>query len=122
MMNKKGQTLVIFVLILPVIILAIYTLINKGNMYYQKRILDNTIKSALNYGLDNIEDEQIESKIKNYIEKNIESENQIKINDKIITITSTIKIDKLSQKIGFENITVTYTGYKENNKNILIKE
>ena len=36
-MNKKGQTLVIFILFLPIIACIILMIINKSNMYYDKR-------------------------------------------------------------------------------------
>lgn len=122
MMNNKGQTLVIFVLILPLIILTTYVLLTKGNMYYQKRLLENNIKSALNYGLDHIDDENIEIKVKELIKKNIEAEIIVTIENNFLIIKGIIEIPKLQEKIGFKNLEITYKGYKENNKNILIKE
>lgn len=122
MMNNKGQTLVIFVLVLPLIILTTYVLLTKGNMYYQKRLLENNIKSALNYGLDHIDDENIEIKIKELIKKNIEAEIIVTIENNFLIIKGIIEIPELQEKIGFKNLEITYKGYKENNKNILIKE
>lgn len=121
-MNNKGQTLVIFVLVLPVIILTTFMLITKGNMYYQKRLLENNVKLALNYGLNHIENENVEIKIKELIKKNIDSEVEVTIENNIITIKSKLEIPELQEKIGFKNVVVTYKGYKENNTNILIKE
>ena len=63
-----------------------------------------------------------EIKIKELITKNIDCKTEIKINDKIITIKATIQLPELQKKIGFSDITSTYKGYKENNKNIVIKE
>lgn len=122
MMNNKGQTLVIFVLILPLIILTTYVLLTKGNMYYQKRLLENNIKSALNYGLDHTDDENIEIKVKELIKKNIEAEIIVTIENNFLIIKGIIEIPELQEKIGFKNLEITYKGYKENNKNILIKE
>ena len=53
-MNKKGQTLVVFVLFLPVLVIVITMIINKSNMYYDKRNMENIAKEAINYGLSNI--------------------------------------------------------------------
>ena len=122
MMNNKGQTLVIFVLILPIIILTTYVLLTKGNMYYQKRLLENNIKSALNYGLDHIDEENIEIKVNELIKKNIEAEIIVTIENNFFIIKGIIEIPELQEKIGFNNLEITYKGYKENNKNILIKE
>ena len=44
-------------------------------MYYDKRNMENVIKEAINYGLNNIEDENIENKMQIFIGKNIECEN-----------------------------------------------
>ena len=122
MMNNKGQTLVIFVLILPLIILTTYVLLTKGNMYYQKRLLENNIKSSLNYGLDHIDEENIEIKVNELIKKNIEAEIIVTIENNFLIIKGIIEIPELQEKIGFNNLEITYKGYKENNKNILIKE
>lgn len=122
MMNNKGQTLVIFVLILPLIILTTYVLLTKGNMYYQKRLLENNIKSALNYGLDHIDDENIEIKVKELIKKNIDAEIIVTNQNNFLIIKGIIEIPELQEKIGFNNLEIIYKGYKENNKNILIKE
>ena len=86
-MNKKGQTLVVFVLFLPVLVIVITMIINKSNMYYDKRNMENIAKEAINYGLSNIEDENIENKIKIFISKNIDCEKEVKIDDGAIRVT-----------------------------------
>lgn len=50
-MNNKGQTLVVFVLFLPVLVIVITMIINKSNMYYDKRNMENIAKEAINYGI-----------------------------------------------------------------------
>ena len=86
-MNNKGQTLVVFVLFLPVLVIVITMIINKSNMYYDKRNMENIAKEAINYGLSNIEDENIEDKIKIFISKNIDCEKEVKIEDGEIRVT-----------------------------------
>ena len=115
-MNNKGQTLVVFVLFLPVLVIVITMIINKSNMYYDKRNMENIAKEAINYGLNNIEDENIEDKIKIFISKNIECEKEIKIEDGEIRVTL-IKENKTIKKIlGYENIKIKYKGKIEDNK------
>ena len=109
-MNNKGQTLVVFVLFLPVLVIVITMIINKSNMYYDKRNMENIAKEAINYGLNNIEDENIEDKIKIFISKNIECEKEIKIEDGEIRVTL-IKENKTIKKIlGYGNIKIKYKG------------
>lgn len=115
-MNKKGQTLVVFVLFLPVLVIVITMIINKSNMYYDKRNMENIAKEAINYGLSNIEDENIEDKIKIFISKNIECEKEVKIEDGEIRVTL-IKENKTIKKIlGYGNIKIKYKGKIEDNK------
>ena len=54
MMNKKGQTLVIFILFLPIIAFLIIMIINKSKMYYDKRNMENVIKEEINYEINKI--------------------------------------------------------------------
>ena len=115
-MNKKGQTLVVFVLFLPVLVIVITMIINKSNMYYDKRNMENIAKDAINYGLSNIEDENIENKIKIFISKNIDCEKEVKIEDGEIRVTL-IKENKTIKKIlGYGNIKIKYKGKIEDNK------
>lgn len=115
-MNNKGQTLVVFVLFLPVLVIVITMIINKSNMYYDKRNMENIAKEAINYGLNNIEDENIEDKIKIFISKNIDCEKEIKIEDGEIRVTL-IKENKTIKKIlGYGNIKIKYKGKIEDNK------
>lgn len=115
-MNKKGQTLVVFVLFLPVLVIVITMIINKSNMYYDKRNMENIAKEAINYGLSNIEDENIENKIKIFISKNIDCEKEVKIEDGEIRVTL-IKENKTVKKIlGYGNIKIKYKGKIEDNK------
>ena len=115
-MNKKGQTLVVFVLFLPVLVIVITMIINKSNMYYDKRNMENIAKEAINYRLSNIEDENIEDKIKIFISKNIDCEKEVKIEDGEIRVTL-IKENKTIKKIlGYGNIKIKYKGKIEDNK------
>lgn len=115
-MNNKGQTLVVFVLFLPVLVIVITMIINKSNMYYDKRNMENIAKEAINYGLSNIEDENIENKIKIFISKNIDCEKEVKIEDGEIRVTL-IKENKTIKKIlGYGNIKIKYKGKIEDNK------
>ena len=49
MMNKKGQVLVVFVLILPIIILFLGLVIDIGNSLVIKKRYENTLKDIITY-------------------------------------------------------------------------
>lgn len=115
-MNKKGQTLVVFVLFLPVLVIVITMIINKSNMYYDKINMENIAKEAINYGLSNIEDENIENKIKIFISKNIDCEKEVKIEDGEIRVTLKKENKTIKKILGYGNIKIKYKGKIEDNK------
>ena len=48
-MNNKGQTLVVFVLLMPIIIIIFIGIIDICNLQYEKRKLENTLDTAVEY-------------------------------------------------------------------------
>lgn len=69
-LNNKGQSLVMFVVILPVIIMILMMVVDIGKMVNLKNELDDINYIAISYGLDNISDIEIENKMKKLIYKN----------------------------------------------------
>lgn len=113
-MNNKGQVLVLFVIILPVILLALLIIIQFGKLYLKKQATTNIIKDTIEYGLKHTQDEQIENKLNNLIETNIDD-----IDIKTITIfEDEIRINLTQKSINIFgkniNLTYDYTGIKMN--------
>lgn len=85
--NNKGQSLVMFVLIIPMFLLILTLVYDVGNAIYEKDRLSNTNYLTIEYGLNNI-DTVTENDLKNLIEQNTSNlkyiyvtieENQIEI-------------------------------------------
>ena len=85
--NNKGQSLVMFVLIIPIFLLILTLVYDVGNEIYEKDRLSNTNYLTIEYGLNNI-DTVTENDLKNLIEQNTSNlkyiyvtieENQIEI-------------------------------------------
>lgn len=85
--NNKGQSLVMFVLIIPIFLLILTLVYDIGNAIYEKDRLSNTNYLTIEYGLNNI-DTVTENDLKNLIEQNTSNlkyiyvtieENQIEI-------------------------------------------
>ena len=70
-MNNKGQSLVIFVLILPLILALMGICIDIGIINSEKRKIENNVKSTITYGLNNIEDKNINNKMRKLLVKYI---------------------------------------------------
>lgn len=68
-LNNKGQSLVMFVLIIPIFLLILTLIYDVGNAIYEKDRLSNTNYLTIEYGLNNI-DTVTENDLKNLIEQN----------------------------------------------------
>ena len=125
-MNNKGQSLVSFVLIVPVVLLILYMVYEVGQMSLLKNELDDINYLAMDYAIDNITDADLENKIKDLIIKNKDSIDDINVlleNDKIY-IKLTDKLDKqiISSKNNIFQVKSSYVGYIENDKKIIERE
>ena len=121
MRNNKGQTLVIFVVFLPIILIMMATIVDVGLMYYNKNKLDNINMFITEYGVNNIENENLVSELEELINKNVVnlSNKNIKINNNKIEI----KLEKETEStfgkiIGIENYKIKsyYIGTNIENK------
>ena len=63
MMSKKGQALVEFVLLLPIIIFIILTMFDFGNIIYQKNHLENVLSNVVSLYENNYTEKEIEDKL-----------------------------------------------------------
>lgn len=126
MPNNKGQTLVVFILLLPILLMLAAIIIDSGILFNEKRKIDNTIKEALNYGINHITEDEVIANIEKLINKNVSDINklEIDINNDIIIIELKKRKDSVFSFIfgnSSHNIESSYRAYKENN-NIIIKE
>ena len=119
-MNNKGQTLVLFVLILPIIIFIMLLVIDVSNMFITKQELNNINKIVLNYGLDIIEEENIDSKLEELINKNISvNEHTVKIENGTIEKKLKKNIQGIVTKKKIYEVKSTYKGYIEEDKKVI---
>ena len=114
-LNNKGQVLVCFVIMLPILLLAIALIVNLGIYGIEKRKVSNTVKDTIKYGLNHIDDDNVKDTMRGLIIQNIDDINASDIN--ITTNNSYIKINvtKTEKALfrGFNNnlqIDVTYSG------------
>ena len=86
MLNNKGQTLALFVIVLPVLLLLLVLVIDVGKMIVLKLELNNISKIVLDYGLDNLDKENIKDELINLVNLNSDEIDKVNIkieNDKI---------------------------------------
>lgn len=117
-MNKKGQVLVLFLLLLPIIIMLTALIIDTGYSYIEKRSLENEVKSAIRYHFKD-QNNNIEQKLME-IDNNV----KIEIDNNFIEITLEKELKSLGNYLfrTSNKIKVNYVGRYENDKVIIRKD
>ena len=121
-LNNKGQSLVMFILILPILLLMFILVVDVGNVLINKQELDNINYLTIEYGLDNITNNNLESKLIDMININNRNLNEINVSieDNKIIITTKKNINGILLKgLKILSIESNYEGYIENNKKII---
>ncbi len=103
LLNNKGQSLVMFVLIIPIILLILVLIYDVAGALYEKNRLSNTSYLACEYALDNI-DSIDENGVISYILKNSDNLNNISVIIKDNTID--IELDKNIKSVFGKNISL----------------
>lgn len=122
-LNNKGQTLVLFVILLPLILLMLTLVYDFGNALYEKERMNNTSYIAINYGLDKIKDIN-ENDLIDLIMKNSSDMNKVDvlIENDTITIKLSKKVKGIIGKVfNFDLIEVNseYVGKFDSDKKII---
>lgn len=123
-LNNKGQSLVLFIVILPIMLFMLVLVYDIGNAIYEKNRLSNVNYMVTSYALDN---ENIsESDIVNLINKNVNGLSNIKViinDDKVnVSLSKNIK-GVFGRMFDFNLITAysEYVGYIDNGNKIIEK-
>ena len=117
-MNNKGQTLVIFVILLPILLIVLTLIVDLGFLYIEKRNIDNIVYDSIEYYLENINDKDIDSKVKELLNKNVDN---IKISIDETEEYVEINVSKTRKNLysiisNSTDINITYRGIKENKR------
>ena len=117
-MNHKGQVLVLFLLLLPILLLIMGLVIDVGNLFVEQKKRENVVKSAIRYGLSSEENQ--EEKARQYLEENLSNSSfRVFYSNQTLTIQGNVKIESLFSKL-FQRESVSfelkYQGVKEKEK------
>lgn len=121
MLNNRGQSLVMFVIILPILLLIFILVMDIGNIVLAKQKLNNTNEIVLDYGLDNLDNNDISNKIYELIKLNDQEIDEINIfieNGKIY-VELNDKVNGIFSRfinISIFNVKSYYVGYIENDE------
>ena len=121
MLNNKGQSLILFVLFIPILLLVMVLVVDIGNVISLKTELDNISNIVLDYGLDNLEKENLQSDLENLVKLNKNDIDKVKI--KIEENKIYVFLEESNEEIflGLVDVSIvslksSYVGYIENNE------
>lgn len=128
MKNNRGQILVLFIFMLPVILLLFGLIVDTGFLFIEKRNLDNNVKQVITYRFESdLDASELENVINNLLATNIDdiSNTEINISNDYIKITVSKQyksaFSRLFNKDIYE-INTTYAGYINSGKLVIEKE
>jgi len=118
-MNNKGQSLVVFIIILPILLIILTLVIDFGFMYIEKRNIDNNCYDAVEYYFENMNTGDIDQKVNNLLNENIKNIDEILINDTNDYVEISVTKNRKSIYSIISNdteIKITYKAIKEDKK------
>ena len=123
-MDSKGQTLIIFVLILPILLLLFALIWEVGNLGFTINKYETEIEDTIKYGLNHLDDENLEEVLTNLLKANLDGKISVEINNQTIKVNVKQKYDAMFNNLLNHkfDIDLTYNGYIENKKLIIKKE
>lgn len=98
-LNNKGQSLVMFICLLPILLLIVLAIVDVSRMVIEKNKLNNINYIAISYYSSHKEDDDVTERIISLVKRNDEDIINVKINKDKNTIYLDKKIDSTMGKI-----------------------
>jgi len=123
-MNNKGQSLILFVLLFPIIFLILVLVYDIGNMILLKLELDNINKLVMDYGITKIDKSEINIELEKMILKNKEDIDTFVVTlvDEKIYIVLKDSLDNnvsILKNMDLFEIKSSYVGYLLDDKKVI---
>lgn len=116
MLNNKGQSLILFVLFIPILLLVLVLVIDIGKVISLKTELDNINNIVLDYGLDNLDNQELVKELEDLVKLNKEDIDSINIKKEEDKIYIYLEDDNDGIFLGLVNVSIfslksSYVGY-----------
>lgn len=126
-LNNKGQTLIMFILLIPLILVIMALVVDTSFVFKEKIKFQSVTKTIMKTTYENKDATDFNDKIINLYKKNgIDTNNMvIKVNSDSVVIKNQVKVKSVfGNIIGIKNYEVkfSYKIYKENESIKVIKE
>ena len=113
-MNNKGQVLVVFIILLPIFLLILGFVIDYGMLSIEKKNVDENTYDAVKYYIENIDDIDIEDKVKKILNSNLDNiDINISTNENFVEIIVNKEYEGIYKSLYDGNIEVKYMGMKD---------
>ena len=111
-MNNKGQVLVAFILMIPIILLMCVAITDVGLMNIENRRVNNTVRNSVKYGINNLDKTNIKDTMKSLIMDNLKNVDSVSIDVDIDNsyAKATVKV-KYKGLINITNRDITSSYY-----------
>ena len=121
MMNNKGQSLVLAVILIPIIFLMLLFVYDICRMSLLKNELDNINYMAMEYGLDTIDEDNVVDIVNDLIDKNNDDLDKVDVHfeDDKLYIDIEEKMDTRIGNIKIFKVESSYVGYMDEDKKII---
>lgn len=97
--NKKGQALIEFVIILPVVLMILFVIIDFSNIFYQKNHLENVVSDVASLKENGKSNKYIEKTISDNVKINYKQQD----NTLLINVSKDIHLITPLSSIFFDN-------------------
>ena len=99
-LNNKGQSLVLFVLLLPLLLFVGIIVIDCGRVMVEKKELDIVSEMVVRYGASNIDSDNVENKIVSLYDLNIDDGDiSVDVGDDYVSIVSSRYVEGIFTNI-----------------------
>ena len=118
MINNRGQVLVVFVILLPIFLIILTGIVDVCILNLEVKKLNNNTHDAVEYYLDNLDDEDVLDNTKTLLNKNLKNiDITINDNENIVTVKVVKNYKSIYSVISKnEELTSIYTGNKDTKK------
>lgn len=122
-MNKRGQTLIIFVMLIPIILTMAALVIDVGLLYYKKNEYTGIVEESIK---EYFKDENLTNALETLTLNGVSlDDTEINVSDNKITVTLDTKVDSIFGKVIRINdyeIKVSRVGTKDKERVIISKK
>ena len=122
-MNKRGQTLIIFVMLIPIILTMAALVIDVGLLYYKKNEYTGIVEESIK---EYFKDENLTSALETLTLNGVSlDDTEINVSDNKITVTLDTKVDSIFGKVIRINdyeIKIARVGTKDKERVIIKKK